>query len=66
MDNPRSLSEREQETMNLLAKGLSVADVAAAMGITKGTAHQYLQRIYRKLGVGNKTQAMIRLGMVKK
>jgi DNA-binding NarL/FixJ family response regulator len=51
------LSERESETMVLLAQGLRNADIARALYISEDTVKTHLKRAYRKVGVANRTLA---------
>lgn len=47
------LSEQERQVMTLYASGLKMDDVAAKMGITTGTAREYIKRVrvkYAKAG----------------
>lgn len=53
------LSTRERETLTLLAKGLTIRDVAVAMGITPHTAASYAKALYRKLDVTNRAEATL-------
>jgi len=60
-------SEREREVLQLLAQGLSNADIAGQLYITEGTVRNYTSEIFRKLGVSDRTQAAImalRYGLV--
>jgi DNA-binding NarL/FixJ family response regulator len=50
------LSERESETMVLLAQGLRNAEIARALYISEDTVKTHLKRAYRKLGVSNRAQ----------
>ncbi|WP_416223845.1 helix-turn-helix domain-containing protein [Synechococcus sp. CBW1107] len=43
-----------------LADGLTNNEIAAHLGITSGTVRIYLQTIFQKLGVTNRTQAVLR------
>jgi two-component system nitrate/nitrite response regulator NarL len=52
-----SLSEREQEVLDLLARGQSYAEIAVALGLGVGTVQTYVKRIYRKLEVSSKAEA---------
>lgn len=45
--------------LELLARGSSNRDVARNMGYQEGTMRVYLHHLYRKLGVANKTEAVI-------
>ena len=51
------LSGRETEILGLVAEGLSTADMARRLWITRQTVKFHLGNIYRKLGVSNRTAA---------
>lgn len=53
------LTARESEVLRLVAKGLSVADVAELLGLSRHTIAGYLKDIYRKLSVGSRAEATI-------
>jgi len=50
------LSAREEETLALIAKGLTHAQVANRIGVSKATVDTYVERIRAKLQVGNKAE----------
>jgi DNA-binding NarL/FixJ family response regulator len=52
------LTEREIELLELLSQGLLYKEVADSMGITIGTVKQHIHKIYGKLQVSNKTEAL--------
>jgi len=52
------LSEREEETLALLAKGYLYKEIADKMNISVSTVRCYLQRIYEKLHVRSRTEAV--------
>ena len=54
----RDLSQREQEILNWLRRGESNVAIAAALDISPHTVKNHLQRIFRKVGVNNRTQAV--------
>lgn len=54
-----NLSEREQELLNLMAQGLTNADIARQLYLSEGTVRNYISEIFRKLGVSDRTQAVI-------
>jgi DNA-binding NarL/FixJ family response regulator len=54
------LSEREQQVLDCLAKGLLYKQIAAHMGIGLGTVRTYTQRIYEKLHVHTRTEAVVK------
>ena len=59
-DKPKSLSPRQTDVLNLIAKGLSNKQIAFELGITEGTVKLYVTAILKLLGVYNRTAAMIR------
>lgn len=52
------ISPREAELLSALAKGLSYAQCADAMGISLNTVQSHIRNVYRKLNVSNQTQAI--------
>ncbi|MBI4673350.1 MAG: response regulator transcription factor [Chloroflexi bacterium] len=62
-----ALSEREMEILRLVAHGLSNREIADKLFITEGTTKNHISNILSKLGVRDRTQAVIRaqeLGLV--
>ncbi len=62
-----NLSDRELEILQLLAQGLSNADIAQQLYLTDGTVRNYTSEIFKKLGVNDRTQAAVvalRYGLV--
>lgn len=55
--NPGGLTERELAILKLVAEGLSNLDIASKLYVTEQTVKFHLSNIYRKLGVGNRTEA---------
>ena len=53
-----SISPREADLLRVLAKGLSYAQCADAMGISLNTVQSHIRNVYRKLNVSNQTQAI--------
>lgn len=51
-----ALSPREQEVVQLAAKGLSNKAIAAVLGISIWTVSTHLRRIFNKLDVGSRTE----------
>ena len=51
------LTEREVTILRLVAEGLSNLDIANRLFVTEQTVKFHLSNIYRKLGVGNRTEA---------
>ncbi len=61
------LSDREQDILKLLARGLSNADIAQQLYLTEGTVRNYTSEIFKKLNVSDRTQAAVmalRYGLV--
>jgi DNA-binding NarL/FixJ family response regulator len=56
------LSERERQIVTALSQGQSNAEIAAALFISEKTVRNSLTRIFGKLGVRSRTQAMALLG----
>jgi DNA-binding NarL/FixJ family response regulator len=54
---PTPLSPRQTEILQLVAEGLSTADMARKLWVTEQTVKFHLGNIYRKLGVSNRTAA---------
>ena len=53
------LSDREAEILALITQGKSNADVARLTYLSPNTVKSYIRTIYRKLGVGSRTQAVL-------
>ena len=53
-----TLSVRENEILQLLAKGLLYKEIAIKLSISTGTVRQHIHRIYEKLHVQNRTEAI--------
>jgi DNA-binding NarL/FixJ family response regulator len=58
------LTEREIETVRLVAQGLSNAEVGRTLLVTEQTVKFHLSNIFRKLNVSNRTQASRRAQML--
>ena len=56
LDEP--LSPREAEVLNLLARGFSYAEIAGLMTLSAQTVGTYVKRIYRKLEVNSRSEAV--------
>ncbi len=53
------LSDREREVLQLFADGCRPAEVAARLFISPKTVRNHLSHIYAKLGVGDRSQAIV-------
>lgn len=51
------LTEREQQVLDLLSKGMARKEIAAELGIAYNTVKVHVSHIYEKLGVDNKLDA---------
>ncbi|MBL1176777.1 response regulator [Pantanalinema sp. GBBB05] len=58
MNNP-VLSDREREVIHLMVDGLSNHDIGVALNITESTVKFHINRILSKLGVSDRTQAVV-------
>jgi LuxR family maltose regulon positive regulatory protein len=54
------LSSRELTVLRLLAGNLTNPEMAAALAVSPNTLKTHLKHIYRKLGVKNRQQAIVR------
>lgn len=62
------LSPREREVLQLLADGLSVAQISRDLFISESTTKTHISKLYEKLGAGNRAQALmsaLRLGLLR-
>jgi DNA-binding NarL/FixJ family response regulator len=55
-----ALTPRETEVLGLLTTGQTNQQIAQTLTISKGTAKVHVERIIRKLGVSDRTQAAVR------
>lgn len=65
---PEPLTPREMDVLRLLVEGLANQGIAQTLTLSPGTVKSYLQSIFQKLNVSDRTQAAvkaIRLGLVK-
>jgi DNA-binding NarL/FixJ family response regulator len=53
-----SLSPREREVLELVAEGCLFKEIADKLGVSFGTVHTYCRRIYEKLHVRSRAQAV--------
>ena len=61
------LSDREHEVLLLLADGLGASAIGDQLYMSESTAKSHIARIYQKLGVGNRAQALVtamRIGLL--
>ena len=55
--NPAGLTAREVQVLRMVAQGLSDAEIAARLVITRRTVNWYVTTIYRKIGVSSRSAA---------
>jgi DNA-binding NarL/FixJ family response regulator len=54
-----SLTSREVEVLELVAKGLSNKEIGAALFVSEDTIKTHLKHVFTKLGVGDRTEAAL-------
>jgi len=57
-DGEAVLTVREQQVLEMIAKGFSYTETSKICGISATTVHSHLKSIYRKLEVHSKTEAV--------
>jgi DNA-binding NarL/FixJ family response regulator len=55
-----SLSQREREVLELLARGYLYKEIMEKLKVSRGTVNTYIRRIYEKLHVRSRSQAVAR------
>ena len=58
MDGDANLSPREREVLQLCAKGYSYEEIAPMLAVSRHTVTTFVKRIYRKLQVHSRTEAV--------
>ncbi|HSS26731.1 MAG TPA: response regulator transcription factor [Usitatibacter sp.] len=56
------LSARESEVLSLIAKGFSFAEIARLLGVSKHTVTTHVKKIYQKLAVHSRGEAVYEAG----
>ena len=62
------LSPQEQTVLQMSSKGYSYEEIARMLGLSRHTVETYVKRIYRKLQVHGKTEAVFearKLGLMR-
>ena len=62
--SPSPLTERETELLRLTAKGLSFDSIGEVMGISQHTVVAHVKKIYRKLAVHSRAEAVYEAGQL--
>ena len=57
--SPAVLSEREKELLRYLLRGMSNQEIAKEMALAEQTVRNYISRLYNKLGVRSRTEAVL-------
>ncbi|MBE0481746.1 MAG: response regulator transcription factor [Dehalococcoidia bacterium] len=60
LESHEALSAREMDILRLVTKGLSNKDVAENLNLSMRTVQAHLGRIFNKLDVGSRTEAVVR------
>lgn len=60
LDPPDTLTERETEVLRLMAGGYSNREIAGAFELAEGTVKNHISSILSKLGVRDRTRAVLR------
>jgi DNA-binding NarL/FixJ family response regulator len=55
-----SLTERERDVIQRLARGMSNKEIAAALGVSERTVKFHVASLFTKLGASNRTEAVTR------
>ncbi len=59
LEQPVSISRRERQVLDLIADGLTTAEIGSELGISKRTAEWHLARVVDRLGARNRVQAVV-------
>lgn len=60
LDRPDPLTERETEILRLMAGGFSNKEIANSLGVAEGTIKNHVSNILSKLGVRDRTRAVLK------
>ena len=60
LDKPDPLTERETEILRLMAGGFSNKEIANSLGVAEGTIKNHVSNILSKLGVRDRTRAVLK------
>ncbi|HMU09034.1 MAG TPA: response regulator transcription factor [Ferruginibacter sp.] len=58
IERVETLSDRENEVLQLLSKGLLYKEIASLLSVSVATVRQHIHHIYEKLHVQNRTEAI--------
>ena len=54
-----AVTPRERQVLALVGDGLTNAEIAAALAISEHTVSNHMANLFRKTGVGNRTEAAL-------
>jgi len=60
LDQPDPLTERETEILRLMAGGYSNKEIANSLGVAEGTVKNHVSNILSKMGVRDRTRAVLK------
>lgn len=60
LDRPDPLTDRETEILRLMASGYSNKEIANSLGVAEGTVKNHVSNILSKLGVRDRTRAVLK------
>ncbi|MFY9528135.1 MAG: response regulator transcription factor [Candidatus Acidiferrales bacterium] len=60
MNPPDPLTERETEVLRLMVAGYSNREISGAVGVSEGTVKNHVSSILSKLGVRDRTRAVLK------
>ncbi len=60
LEQPDPLTERETEILRLMAGGFSNKEIANSLGVAEGTVKNHVSNILSKLGVRDRTRAVLK------
>lgn len=60
LDQPDPLTDRETEILRLMAGGYSNKEIANSLGVAEGTVKNHVSNILSKLGVRDRTRAVLK------
>jgi DNA-binding NarL/FixJ family response regulator len=55
-----TLTPREREVLAKLAQGMTLADIAGELHLSRPTVSDHVKNIYRKLGISSRAEAALR------
>ncbi len=53
------LGKRDRQMIEALTRGMLNKEIAFELGLGEGTIKEYMHRVYRKIGVTNRTQCAV-------